>query len=55
MSKNGFREGTEVVIECEAIVTRGWQRLKELKQVDLPIIDYPLPEVREMLAQRARQ
>lgn len=45
---------TEFVKEREAIVTRGWQRLKELKKVDLPIIDYPLPEVREMLAQRAR-
>lgn len=28
------------------LVTRGWRRLKELATVDLPIADYPLPEVR---------
>lgn len=34
------------VREEEALVTRGWRRLKELAGIDLPIVDYPLPEVR---------
>ncbi len=34
------------VQEREALVTRGYRRLKELSHLDLPIIDYPLPEVR---------
>lgn len=38
------------VREREELVTRGWRRLKELAQLDLAIIDYPLPEVRERLA-----
>jgi hypothetical protein len=39
--------------ERETLVTRGWQRLKELVNVD-KIIDYPLPEVRARIAARAR-
>lgn len=38
----------------ETLVTRGWRRLKELAALDLPIIDYPLPEVRERLETRMR-
>jgi hypothetical protein len=34
------------VAQREALVTRGYQRLLELAKLDLPIIDYPLPEVR---------
>lgn len=34
----------------EELCTRGWRRLKELAQLDLAIIDYPLPEVRAKLA-----
>ncbi len=34
------------VRERETLVTRGWRRLKEIARLDLPIIDYPLPEVR---------
>ena len=34
------------VREQENLVTRGWQRLQELNQPDLPIIEYPLPEVK---------
>ena len=34
------------VSEREQLVTRGWQRLQELRDSTLPIIDYPLDEVR---------
>jgi hypothetical protein len=34
------------VREREELITRGWRRLTELASLDLPIIDYPLPEVR---------
>ncbi|MDX1964746.1 MAG: hypothetical protein SFX18_16475 [Pirellulales bacterium] len=30
----------------ETLVTRGYLRLRELAGLELPIIDYPLPEVR---------
>src|SRR5690606_38160093 len=30
----------------ETLVTRGWRRLREVAGSELPIIDYPLPEVR---------
>jgi hypothetical protein len=33
------------VAEREALVTRGWQRLREVVRLGLPIIEYPLPEV----------
>lgn len=35
------------VAERESLITRGWQRLQKLAGSELPIIDYPLPEVRE--------
>ena len=34
------------VEQRQTLVTRGYRRLKELRGLDLPIIDYPLPEVR---------
>jgi hypothetical protein len=34
------------VRERESLVTRGWQRLREVTGGELPIIDYPLAEVR---------
>lgn len=39
------------VTEREDLVTRGWQRLRELRGADLPITEYPLPEVRERMTQ----
>ena len=34
-------------------VTRGWRRLQELPTLGIPIIEYPLPEVRERLRDEA--
>jgi hypothetical protein len=34
------------VRDRETLVTRGYRRLKEIAGLDLPILDYPLPEVR---------
>src|SRR5262249_4753168 len=42
------------VRERELLVTRGYRRLKELRGLDLPIIDYPLPEVRAQIEERSR-
>jgi hypothetical protein len=42
------------VRQRETLVTRGYRRLKELMHLDLPIIDYPLPEVRAEIESRAR-
>ncbi|MCA9269194.1 MAG: hypothetical protein KDA41_12020 [Planctomycetales bacterium] len=36
----------QFVAQREELLTRGYRRLLELSQVDLPIIDYPLPEFR---------
>lgn len=35
----------QFVKERQELVTRGWHRLRELQKLDLPIIEYPLPEV----------
>jgi hypothetical protein len=43
------------VHEREKLVTRGWQRLREVAHLDIPIIEYPLPEVREVLLRRANE
>lgn len=41
------------VREHERLVTRGWQRLKELAhQEGVSLLDYPLPEVRERMQTR---
>lgn len=37
------------VREREALVTRGWRRLRELPKLGGPITDYPLPEVTERM------
>ena len=42
------------VREQEALVTRGWRRLQEVSGQQIPIIDYPLPEVRARLEQREK-
>ncbi len=34
------------VRERQSLITRGWRRLKEIAGLELPIVDYPLPEVR---------
>ena len=34
------------VASARSLVTRGWRRLREVAHLELPIIDYPLPEVR---------
>ena len=36
----------EFVKQRELLVTRGWRRLLEIKSLDLPILAYPLEEVR---------
>lgn len=37
----------EFVAQRERLVTRGWQRLKEVLKQKLPIADYPLPQTHE--------
>jgi hypothetical protein len=37
----------------EALVTRGWRRLRELPKLGGPITEYPLPEVVERLRREA--
>jgi hypothetical protein len=43
----------DFVRQRERLVTRGYQRLRELEGSDLPILHYPLPEVRAELERRA--
>ena len=42
------------VRQQETLVTRGYRRLREVSHLDLPIIDYPLVEVRQRLERQAR-
>jgi hypothetical protein len=42
------------VRERESLVSRGFRRLREITHLDLPIIDYPLPEVRARLEAASR-
>lgn len=42
----------EFVSAEEALVTRGWRRLRELAGSELPIKDYPLEEVRGEMQQK---
>jgi hypothetical protein len=42
----------EFVRHREQLVTRGWRRLRELRHLNIAIIDYPLPEIRAALAER---
>lgn len=41
------------VAERERTVTRGWRRLREVRGSDLPIIEYPLPEVLEKIREKS--
>ena len=41
------------VRQRELLVTRGYRRLRELRGLDLPILEYPLPEVIAELNRRA--
>src|SRR4029079_2251164 len=38
----------------EELVTRGGRRLQEIAGQTIPLIEYPLPEIRERLARRSR-
>lgn len=40
------------VRERESLVTRGYRRLREIAHLELPIIDYPLPEVRARMERK---
>lgn len=42
----------QAVRERETLVTRGWRRLVELRGLELPILEYPLPEVQVKWAER---
>jgi hypothetical protein len=42
------------VRQHETLVSRGYRRLKEIATLDLPILDYPLPEVRAALEKQAK-
>jgi hypothetical protein len=41
------------VKQRERLVTRGWRRLREVAGSELPIIEFPLPEVLDRLQRRA--
>ena len=43
----------EYVREQESLVTRGWERLRDIPSLGIPIIEYPLPEVLERIRHRA--
>ena len=43
------------VREQESLVSRGYRRLHEIAHLDLPIIDYPLAEVRARLEEQSRR
>ena len=41
------------VREREALVTRGWRRLREVRGQELTILEYPLPEVRAEIERKS--
>ena len=41
------------VRERQQLVTRGWRRLREVAHLEIPIIEYPLPEVLEAIQRRS--
>jgi hypothetical protein len=43
----------EFVAQEESRVTRGWRRLQEIPSLDIPLTEYPLPEVRQAHRQAA--
>jgi hypothetical protein len=42
----------QYVRDQETLLTRGWQRLNEVVQLGIPIIEYPLPEILEKIKNR---
>lgn len=42
------------VTSQEELITRGWHRLKEVMRLGIPIIEYPLPEIRQKIEQRSK-
>ncbi len=47
------RLDADYVRERETLITRGYRRLREIAHLDLPIIDYPLPEVRAEMERKS--
>ena len=43
---------SDFVVREEELVTRGWRRLRELAGRDLPIKEYPLPEVLDAMREK---
>lgn len=43
----------DFVRQRETLITRGWQRLLEIAEGNLSILEYPLAEVREQIAGRS--
>ncbi len=43
----------DYVREQEQLFTRGWQRLNEVAGEELPIVEYPLPEVKAEMRRRS--
>jgi len=41
------------VRDQETLLTRGWRRLQEVATLGIPIIEYPLPEVRARIKARS--
>jgi hypothetical protein len=41
------------VAEREVLLTRGWRRLNEVAKGEIPIIQYPLPEVLSEISRRS--
>lgn len=41
------------VAEREGLLTRGWRRLNEVAKSEIPIIQYPLPEVLNEITRRS--
>jgi hypothetical protein len=41
------------VREQERLLTRGWERLKEVASLGIPIIEYPLPDVVDRIKRRS--
>ena len=50
------RMDSDFVAEQEKLITRGWRRLREIEtqaDADLPILEYPLPEIQQRLREDA--
>jgi hypothetical protein len=45
---------SEYVAQQEELVTRAWRRLQEVRSLNIPISEYPLPEVLERKAAEER-